>query len=189
MMKNWREGIRTIEYVWMAMVGAFCIIQLTWYWGIKIRYDDAIQDMYAKHAARDGNMGKGKAGDGMYEILKDGYRYRVNETKYLQNSGSACICTENRWAEGSGKPEGIAAQGGTKVNLNIGFKLFCNYSYQVEIENTEGSYQVEVDRFGNLLMNGYMDSQSKEKINQVLEQSKEEINCLFYHANEIWEIQ
>lgn len=185
MLENWNESVRTIFFALMAIVGTFCIIQLTWYWGIRIRYVDTIWDLFADVAAEKYQI----KGDRTYEAVEDGYRYRVYDTKYLESSGFACVGAETGWLDESERADHMLEKDGVNVILNIGFKVFCHYSFQVDIESVEGRYQLEVDRHGNLITDKYADPKYNKKMNGILEQNRTEIDRLLSCANEKWNIQ
>lgn len=185
MLKSWNELVRTIIFIFMAIIGTFCIIHLTWYWGIKIRYEDAIWDLSKEIATKNYQI----EGDGTYEVVEDGYRYRVYDTSYLESSGYACVGKETGWLDESERPEYMLKKDGVNVMLNIGFKVFCHYSFQVDIESADGRYQIEVDRQGNLISDEYADPKYKKKMNGILEQNRSEIDRLLSCANEKWNIR
>ncbi|MDE6568831.1 MAG: hypothetical protein K2K70_14040 [Lachnospiraceae bacterium] len=185
MLENWSEAVRTIFFVLMAVVGAVCIIHLTWYWGIRIRYDDAIWDLFADAATEKYQL----EGDRTYEVVEDGYRYRVYDTKYLESSGFACVGAETGWLDESERADHMLEKDGVNVILNIGFKVFCHYSFQVDIESIDGSYQIEVDRHGNLIIDEYADPKYKKKLKEILDENRAEIERLFYYANEKWNVR
>lgn len=185
MLENWAESVRAMVFVLMMIVGTFCIIHLTWFWGIKIRYDDAIWDLFGDTTTERNWI----EGDGIYEVVEDGYRYRVYDTKYLENSGFACISAEAGWLDEPERSDYMAEKDGTNVVLNIGFKVFLHYSFQVDIESADGRYRIEVDRYGNLITEEYTDLKYKKKMDGILEQNRMEINHLFSCANEKWNIQ
>ena len=187
MIEDWKEIINDIVFMLLTMAGAFCIINLAWYWGIKTRYDDAIQDLY-KPVFTEKNEWE-EAQKEMHELVEDGYRYRVYGTDYLKSSGFICVGAETGWLEESERPEHMNAEDGTNVILNIGFKLFFRYSFQVDIENVNGRYQIEVDKYGKLVTDEFDDSKYKKKMNAILEQNREEIDRLFNLANEKWNIK
>ncbi|MDE6851929.1 MAG: hypothetical protein K2J67_05510 [Lachnospiraceae bacterium] len=151
MTEDWREVLKDIVFMLFTMAGAFCIINVAWYWGIKTRYDDAIYDLYQPVFTEWKNPEE--APDGMYEIIEDGYRYRVYETKYLKSSGFFCISAESGWIDESERPNCVTAEDGTNIILNIGFKLFSRYSFQLDIENENERYQIMVDKKGKLIKN------------------------------------
>lgn len=186
MVEDWKDVIKIIAFMLITMAGAFCIINVAWYWGIKTRYDDAIWDLRkADYTEREEPE---EIQDEMYEIIEDGYRYRVYGTKYLKSSGYACISAETGWIEESERPEHMDPEDGTNVILNIGFRVFFRYSFQLDIENAEGRYQIDVDKNGKLVTDEYDDPKHKEKMNEILKQNREEINRLFRLANEKWDI-
>lgn len=185
MLKSWNESVRTMFFVSIVIIGTYCIILLTWYWGIKIRYDDAIWNLF-KEVATEGYRSEG---DRIYEVVEDGYHYRVYGTGYLASSGYACIGAETGWLDESERVDYTLEKEDANVVLNIGFKVFHQYSFQLDIESAEGRYQIDVDQHGNLIINEYADPKYKKKINRILEQNRAEIDRLFYHADEKWNIQ
>lgn len=185
MMADRDESIRAIAFIMLAVIGAFCIIHLTWYWGIKIRYDDAIWDLYRGVAMEEYQI----EGDRTYEVMENGYHYRIYGTSYLANAGFACIGAETGWLDESERSGNILEKSGSNVILNIGFKVFCHYSFQIDIESADGRYQMEVDQHGNLIADEYADPEYKEKMDGILEQNRVKIDQLFCHANEKWNIQ
>lgn len=185
MLKSWNETVRTLVFALMVIMGTFCIVHLTWYWGIKIRYDDAIWDLFMDAGTEKYPI----EGDGIYEVVENGYRYRVYGTSYLESSGFACIGAETGWLDETERLENVSERSGSNVILNIGFKVFHHYSFQIDIESADGRYQFEVDRHGKLIADEYMDPKDKKKKNEILEENREEINRLFYYANEKWNIQ
>lgn len=187
MVEDWKEVINVIIFMLLTAVGAFCIINLAWYWGIKTRYDDAIQDLY-KPVYTEQNEWE-ETQNGMHELIEDGYRYRVYETDYLKSSGYACVSAETGWIEESERPEHMNVEDGTNVILNIGFKLFIRYSFQVDIENVNGRYQIEVDKYGNLVTDELDDPKYMKNMDAILKQNREEIDRLFNLANEKWDIR
>lgn len=172
-------------FVLFAIVGSVCIIHLTWYWGIRIRYDDAIWDLFANVVSENYPIEE----DGIYELVENGYRYRIYDTTYLESSGFACVSTEIAWLDESERSDHMVAEDSANIILNIGFKLFCHYSFQVNIESTNGRYQIEVDRHGNLVTDEYADPKYKKKMNGILEQNRTEIDRLFSCANKKWNVQ
>lgn len=181
------EIVKILFWTLIAIAVSFCIINLTWYWGVKIRYDDAIQDLHKLDSTEQTNQ-TGLV-DGMCEIVEDGYRYRVYDTKYLKSTGFACVCADTGWMSEEEKPERITAEDGTNVVLNIGFKVFSRYSFQVDIENVDGSYQINVDKYGKLIANKYEDPQFIKEMNIILDQNREEIEILLSLADDTWNIR
>lgn len=182
-----KEIVSIVFWTLIAIVVSFCIINLAWYWGIKTRYDDAIQDL--KKVESTDQTKETTQNDGMCEIVEDGYRYRVYDTKYLKSSGYACVCADTGWMSEEEKPERITTEDGTNVILNIGFKVFSRYSFQVDIENINGDYQIKVDKYGKLVANKYEDPKFIKEMNTILDQNKEEIERLLSLANDKWNIR
>lgn len=186
MLERRNESVRAMVFALMAIIGTFCIVQLTWYWGIQIRYDDAIWDLFRGVAAEKYQIERNRTYE---EVVEDGYCYRVYGTSYLASAGYACIGAETGWLDESERSENALEKDASNVTLNIGFKVFCHYSFQIDIESTIGRYQIDVDRYGNLITDEYADPEYKKKMDDILDQNRLEINRLFYHANEKWNIQ
>lgn len=181
------EIVKILFWTMIAIVASFCMINLAWYWGVKTRYDDAIHDLHMADSTEQTN--ETELEDGMCEIAEDGYRYRVYDTKYLKSTGFACVCADTGWMNEEEKPQQITAEDGTNVVLNIGFKVFSRYSFQVDIENVDGKYQIPVDKNGKLVAEVFEDSNYVKEMNTILDQNREEIDYLFSLANDKWNIR
>lgn len=180
-----QEIVKSIVGILIAIALSFCIINLIWYWGVKLRYDDAIYDLNKVASTEENTRTK----EGMCEIVENGYRYRVYDTEYLKSSGFACVYADTEWKDGEEKPERMMAEKGTKVILNIGFKVFFRYSFQISIESAEGKYQIPVDENGSLVALEYEDPKYVKEMNKILDQNREEIALLFSLANNKWNIR
>lgn len=187
MTEEQEDAVKIFFWTIIAIAISFCIINLVWYWGVKTRYDDAIHDL--NKAESTGQMNQTEQVDGICEIVEDGYRYRVYDTKYLKSTGFACVCADTGWMNDEEKPERITAEDGTNVVLNIGFKVFSRYSFQVDIESVDENYQIDVDKYGKLVANKYEDPQFIKEMNTILDQNREEIDRLLCLADDKWNIR
>lgn len=186
-MNERKQIVKKIGVVFGIIIAFFLIINLFWFLGIKIRYmnltkkiDKVVQTQEEREEGIKNNS---------YEKIEDGYRYLVKGTGYLGNSGFACVCKEEGLVFETDKNGNIKSDNGTNISLFIWPKMFASYTYGIDVENVDEWYQIEVDKYGHYIVDEDVDPENQEKLKEVLDKNREEIDKLFDLADNMWNIK
>lgn len=186
-MKERMQIVKKIGIVFAIIIAIFMLINLIWFLGIKIRYmnltkgiDKVVQTQEEKEEG---------INDRSYEKVEDGYRYLVKGTDYLSNSGFACVSNEEGLVLNTDEKGNVISDNGTNVTLFVWPKMFSGYTYGIDVENADESYQIEVDKNGDYIADEDVDPENQEKLKEVLEENREEIDKLFDLADKMWNIR
>jgi hypothetical protein len=186
-MKERKGIVKKIGIVFGVIIAIFLVINLIWFFGIKIRYmsltkgiDKVVQTEEEKEM---------DINNITYEKVEDGYRYLVKETSYLNNSGFACVGKEEGMVIETDKGGNVISDNGTNISLFIWPEMFSGYTFGVDVENVNGWYQINVDKDGYYIEDKDVDPENQEKLKEILENNREEIDKLFDLADKMWDIR
>lgn len=186
-MKERKQIVKKIGIVFGIIIAIFLIINLIWFFGIKIRYMNLTKGM-DKVVQTEEEKEEG-INNRSYEKVEDGYRYLVKGTSYLGDSGFACVSNEEGLVFETDKNGNVKSDNGTNISLFIWPKIFAGYTYGIDVENVDEWYQIDVDKDGHYIVDEDVDPEHQEKLKEVLEENQEEIDKLFDLADKMWDIR
>lgn len=164
----------------IVLVGIFVIINLIWFFSVKIRYIQLANGISKMESFVE---------DIHYRKIKDGYQYVVKDTGYLGNSGFACISRGEGLVIETDEEGNEISNNGSMISLYLWPEKFNGYTYGIDIETSDYWYQIPIDKDGHYIKNENTNPDEEEKQQKALEENKEEIEKLLQLADEVWNIR
>ncbi|MCD8120526.1 MAG: hypothetical protein LUE29_13805 [Lachnospiraceae bacterium] len=186
-MKEKKTIIRKIVFLFAALLAVFALINLVWYFGLKIRYVH-LTEKVDRTEREESEVDQGLSRY-IYESVRNGYCFTVKDTGYLSKSGYATVSREEGYERIVDADGNEISDNGPYVILFIWPSWFSGYTFGVDIESKDYWHQMKVDENGQLMEESDMDPDLQDELNAVLEENREEIERLFELADEMWDIR
>lgn len=161
----------------------FAVINLVWFIGIKIPYDNLSEGM---------ERIQGPTLDGITRIYhtesRGGYEFNIKNSSYLSNNGYLSVIDESGMVVIMDEDGNAQNANDVYITLFIWPKLFAGFEYGVDVQKEGMWEQIYIDKDGNYIPEDTENVELNEYMESLLKEYETEIQGLLKAANEQWEL-